>query len=432
MSTLNRSVAPEVKPLSGISMPPLKSYTLSNGVRFNMFNGGDCEVNRLSVVIDGGVAEDDDARRLALMNSVSTEGTAGYTAEDVAEILDYNGSWLTTSESVHHSTRTFFSLNKNIDNVLPVIGQIVCEPTFNQRQVDVACEKAARLIELKRRKVKYCSSSLLDKMIFKPGQPLAIQPSPEAVRSVSPSELRHLYSKALSSSRIHVFLAGKISDSLESTVASFFESIATDSPGIAARRVIFAPAAPPHTASLVVPGALQSAVDAGMPVIGRDNPDYDMLRMAVVILGGYFGSRLMMNIREEKGYTYGISAALMGYRDCGQVRISTETDNAYVESVIREIRCEMERMHDPSTYTPEELLRVRSFIESTLASQLDTPFSVMDYHMTRLTIGAPEGYFDNQLKVLSVATPESLAEISRRYLNPDNLYFAVAGGNEPS
>lgn len=428
MSTLDRRIAPEVKPLSGIKMPPVNAVKLSNGVDFNVYSGGDCDVNRLSVIIDGGLAEDTPARMFSLMNSVSTEGADGFTAEEVAEILDYNGSWLTSTESVHHSARTFFSLNSRTENVLPVIEALISSPSFNERQVAVGREKSARAIELKSRKVKYQSSSLLDEMLFAPGSPLGCQAYADAVRNVTPDDLRNLYSKTFSPEKIHVYLAGKIPAWLESRIASYFESLESYAPGITLLPVEFAPVQPPHTRKLAVDGALQTAVEAGIPVIGRTHPDYDMLRIAVAVLGGYFGSRLMANIREDKGYTYGIGAALMGYRDCGQIRISTETANANVEPVIDEIRAEMKRMHDPSTFTAAELHKVRSFIESMLASQLDTPFTVMDYHIAHLTISTPDNYLANQMRALSAITPEGIAEISRRYIDPDKLYIAVAGG----
>lgn len=412
-------------------MPFVKETELPNGIKFHVYDGGDSDVNRLSVVMAGGKAEDSSARLFELINTVSAEGTKTHTAEEIADKLDFNGSWFTASVSVHHTVRNFFSLNSRFAEVLPLIAEITCSPSFNSRQVEVARERAAQSVELSREKVRYHSARLLDRMLFSADSPLASEPSPSAIREVTSDNLRRRYSEILHPANISVFLSGRIDSGLEYAVAEAFGAIPAAAKPIALNRVYMKPDGVPRTEWTERPGSLQSAIDAGIPLIGRSHPDYDMLRIAVVILGGYFGSRLMLNIREDKGYTYGIGASLLGYAGCSRLQITTETDNSHIAAVLEQIRVEMERMHDPASYTAEELQRASLFLKSTLAAQLDTPFAVMDYHQNHLLSDTPRGYFDSQQRAIEKMTPELLAEISRRYLRPENLYVAVAGAVHP-
>lgn len=115
----------------------------------------------------------------------------------------------------------------------------------------------------------------------------------------------------------------------------------------------------------------------GCTTITRQNPDYLKLRVLMTLFGGYFGSRLMSNIREEKGYTYGISAGIMFYPDSGLLGISTETDNEYVEPLIQEVYNEIDKLHREPV-PMEELTMVRNYMLGEMCRSYESPFSLAD------------------------------------------------------
>ena len=176
----------------------------------------------------------------------------------------------------------------------------------------------------------------------------------------------------------------------------------------------------PVRKDLYLEGACQAAVSAGMPAIGRPDPDYIALRLAVMALGGFFSSRLMSKIREEKGLTYGISAYLSGTYEGASVHVEAQCDVEYVEQVIEETRREIARMAvEPPA--GEELQRLKMHAWSDLASITDSPFSMAANYISRKTFGMPADYFERQLQEIRSLTPERLAEVSARYLNPERL-----------
>ena len=173
-------------------------------------------------------------------------------------------------------------------------------------------------------------------------------------------------------------------------------------------------------------GAVQSAIKIRIGAIPRSHPDYIPLRILITALGGYFGSRLMKNIREEKGFTYGISASLSGRRHEGYIDIETQCDSAYTWKVIDEISAEISRLqHEP--LGREELLKVKKYIISSLTKVLDTPSARADYASTDFLYGTGADYFNRQVEITDRITPEELTEVARLHLKPDSALQIVAG-----
>lgn len=183
---------------------------------------------------------------------------------------------------------------------------------------------------------------------------------------------------------------------------------------------------PPATSVTDRPESLQSAVVLSIPAIARTHPDYNFLRLTVTALGGYFGCRLMTNIREDKGYTYGITASLIGSHDGSYITVSAQCDKRYTEALIDEVRNELRGMVT-RPLGADELSRLRFNAASDLASTLDSPMNMMDYYELQQTVGTPPGYFDARQDALADITPEIICAISQKYLDPDALRISIAG-----
>lgn len=111
----------------------------------------------------------------------------------------------------------------------------------------------------------------------------------------------------------------------------------------------------------------------GLPVIGRENPDFFALKLLCTILGGYFGSRLMSNIREEKGYTYGISSSIAAMRYGSYLTISTQTGTEFTRPLIDEVFAEIDRLRNEPVPT-DEFITVQNYLRGDMARTLDSPF----------------------------------------------------------
>ena len=146
----------------------------------------------------------------------------------------------------------------------------------------------------------------------------------------------------------------------------------------------------------------------------------------MTLFGGYFGSRLMSNIREEKGYTYGISAGIMFYPDSGLLGISTETDNEYVEPLIQEVYHEIDKLHQ-ELVPMEELTMVRNYMLGEMCRSYESAFSLSDAWIFIATSGLDDLYFSRSLQAVNEVTPQEIQELAQRYLCKETLKEIVSG-----
>ena len=174
------------------------------------------------------------------------------------------------------------------------------------------------------------------------------------------------------------------------------------------------------------PQAVQSAIYITLRAVPRRHPDYNRLRVLMMALGGYFGSRLNQNVREQKGYTYGIHAYLAGRRADAFMGINTECATQYTWPLINEVKKEMLRLH--TELIPEvELNIVKQHIMSDLAKTFDTPFTMAEYVNSTLLIGTYPEYFNDQVATLEQVTAPELRELAQRYLRPERMRIVIAG-----
>lgn len=286
--------------------------------------------------------------------------------------------------------------------------------------------KAAR-IDLEREKVTVLADEAVRGMAYGPDNPLSATERSEIIRSFTPGSLSAFHFSRLDPQNIHVFFSGRISEKMIETVSQVFSKFPASNP-VSFTKLTF-PVSLPQKRLIHVerPHSSQSAIKMMIPAVGRNHPDFVALRSAVTALGGYFGSRLMLNIREEKGLTYGISAVLLGYPDRSFISISTQTDASTVDEVISLVIKELESMKDPDTYTNDEIGRLSRLLLSNLATILDTPFSRMDFHQTHIYSDTPADYFDSQEETARKLSPKLLAGIAEKYFDTSKLLTATAG-----
>lgn len=407
-----------------MSMPAETVEHLANGVTFHRYIGGDQPVCRLTLHFAGGISEMGEAATKLLLNQL-TEGTATRSADDIAEAIDYNGARFATQAQTHFSVTDLFVLTSRMADMLPVLMDMITSPVFPEERLEVSRLRLKNALQTARRDPSAVADLALSPLMLGRDNPLAHVMTEDDIDNVSPSTLKACHRRLVCPARMHAYLSGLADDDAIATVRRFLETIPALGDGYAME---LHPAHPEPAGTLVTSpmvSTYQCAISCGIPTIGRQHPDYVPLRFAVMALGGYFGSRLMSNIREDKGLTYGISAAVLGGQDEAHVYVGTLTDNGNADIVIDEIRRELADMavNPPSG---EELERFRTYAMTGLAELLDNPASVMQYYGSQNLVGAPADYFECQQRVLQSLTPDEIARVSRLYLDPEALRLSLA------
>lgn len=426
MNTVNtapdRTVAPPAKPFAHIKLTPERVETLPNGLIFHIVNTGSQPISRLVTVREGGSLDAPRPWQKRLMAEAMRENTARMDGAQIADIVDFNGARLASGVHEHYTKLDLLVLNSRMPELLPLVRDITLESRITERSLGVVAGKAAANRAIQLSKVSYVAANAARRMVAGESHPAAMTAMPDDFTSTTVEDVTRLYDEMLGA-RMHAFLGGSFDEKIIEAVREFLCSLpAAD--GSLMRLQPYKPSAPGRT-HVDMPKARQAAVSMMMPAIGRDNPDYIDLRLAIIALGGYFGSRLMGNIREEKGLTYGINAALLGNREGAYMEIGAQCDRSYVEQVIEETAKEIMqlRVNPPRG---DELRRLKLYAWTNLAAAADSAFGTLDHYITRLMVGTPRDYFAEQLRCIEALTPERIAEMAGRYLDPALLRVATA------
>lgn len=420
----DRTVAPPLQSVPAIALPPMTSAMLASGAELKIYDKSPTDVVQLSVVREGGLAEIADPAAAQLFGATLREGSAHYSAGEIAETLDFNGAWLNASVLPHHHLLKFYALRKRLPEVLPVVNDILRAPAFAPEAVERHRESQAGKLEVALRKVKFLADRSSQLAAYGAGHPLVRDVTPDAIRAVRRDDLLAV-AGAWREAPATIYLSGKVTDSVAALVESAFGDLPCGRRSLI-RAVPLSPAPPGSTRRTALDGASQCAVAMTLPAVSRSHPDYLMLHTAVAALGGYFGSRLMSVVREEKGYTYGISAGLLGQIDGAFISIGAECDPRFVGALIEEVRTQMLRLAEEPP-AGDELVRLRQALASGLLEVLETPFTIADYHSTMQTQGIADGYFDSRVRLLRSLEPRHIAAMAERYLRPELLTVSIAG-----
>jgi predicted Zn-dependent peptidase len=180
---------------------------------------------------------------------------------------------------------------------------------------------------------------------------------------------------------------------------------------------------------IVKEGAMQSAIRMGNIAIGRDHIDFAGLKVLNAILGGYFGSRLMTNLREDKGYTYGIGSSVVPLQHGGYFVISGEVGAEVTKPALQEIKSELWRLCNEQV--PEsELSLVRSYLSGEMLRAVDGPFAQANMYRELIENSLTVSHFIELINTVQHITAHQLQDLANKYLNPENLFTLVVGSEE--
>ena len=423
---MDRTIQPEIQPLKNFHIQTPVRTTLPNGIPLTVINAGEQEVVRMDVLFSGGRWQQSQKLQALFTNRMLREGTTKYTAATIAEKLDYYGSWLELSSSSEYAYITVYSLNKYLAKTLEVVESMIKEPLFPQKELQTILDTNIQQYLVNTSKVDFLAHRSLLKSLYGEQHPCGKIVMEEDYHTITPEVLREFYERHYHSGNCSIFLSGKVTDDIISRVTDIF-GIPFGQYQLQMPKSSFPFAAIPEKRIFTErEDAMQSAGKMGCTTITREHPDYPKLRVLMTLFGGYFGSRLMSNIREDKGYTYGISAGVVFYPDSGLLIVSTETDNEYVEPLIQEVYHEIDRLHlDP--VSAEELRIVRNYMLGEMCRSYESPFSLSDAWIFIATSGLKDDYFARSLQAVNEITPAEIQDLAQRYLCKETLKEVIAG-----
>lgn len=424
---LDRTQQPQIRDLDKIGIPFPERVLLSNGIPLHIIRAGEQDVVRLDLVFKGGSWHQTQSLQALFTNRMLREGTGKYSSVDIAEKLDYYGAWLELSSSVEHSYITLYSLNKYFRETLEVIESIVKEPSFPEKELSRVVETNLQQFLVNKTKVDNITRRSMLVAMFGEKHPCGRLVEEGDYRALNPETLSSFYTAHYMSCNCSIYISGKVTPQIVDCVEHFFGKETFGANHFSLNELATPIEVTPQKRIFVESSdSMQSAIKLATHSITRMHPDYKKLRVLITLFGGYFGSRLMTNIREDKGYTYNIFANMAFYPDSSLLVVATETDNEYTEPLIAEIYKEIDRLHN-ELVSEEELALVKNYMLGEMLRSYESAFSLSDAWIFIQTTGLPDNFFEHSLQAIRETTVQDVNKLARQYLNKENLKEMIAG-----
>jgi len=424
-TAVNRTVPPLIKDavLFDLSLKPYRSGALSNGAPVYYISDGTEDVAMIELVFDAGNFYENRNLVASATNQLLKNGTKGKTAYEINEHFEYYGAYLSRSCHSETATVTLHCLSKHLDALLPVIREIVTESVFPERELEIFKQNSIQRLLVNLKKSDFVASRLIDEYLYGAEHPYGRMSSVEAIRDLTREDLVQFYRNFYASASCRIFAAGKLPPDFENILEMHFGDLHLhENIPSAAFRV--EPASKRKHRLVNDPNGVQSSIRVARPFFNKHHADFKKAFILNSVLGGYFGSRLMGNIREEKGYTYGIHSYIQNHvHDCAWV-ITTEVGKDVCDATLDEVYKEMKILRE-EPIDAEELLLVKNYMMGLNLGDLDGPFQVIGRWKNLILNGLDETYFNDSINTIKQVTAPELQEIANRYLVPDAFFELV-------
>lgn len=416
------------------TLPPALRHTLAfhlpEAVEFATGAAPEClliasdlhSVLRLDFVFPAGKVTEKHSGVSYFTGTMLEKGTRHRSAQAVSEHLDYYSAHLDVSSGQDRVIVSLYCLSANLGQVLPLVLEILTEPSFPDEELQLAASIYSDDLRVNMEKTSWLATNRIREMVFG-HHPYGATATLADVQAIQRDWLNHHFNQHYIPS--HVVVAGSIQDS---DLKSLDDFLCRRFPGPG--RISTASAAVPEP-FLPQPqerqertNAVQCSIRFGRRAIDRSATDYPALLLADHILGGFFGSRLMKNIREEKGLTYGIYSSVQQLEHASMITIGAEVNKENLELALQEIRSEMSGMHSIST---GELSTARHHFIGSLQNDVTTIFASSEKIRFLRINRLPKDYFADLIGKIDRLTAEEVQAAADRYFNPESFTVTVAG-----
>ena len=421
---INRKKPPVIKDAVELhlELKPYEKYTLRNGVDVYAINAGAEEVMQVEWVYYAGNWYEEQNLVAASANFLLRNGTSKKTAYQINEHFEYYGSYLNRSCYNETATVTLHTLTKHIEALLPVVKEILTDSTFPQTELDIYRQNMKQRLNVNLKKADFIAGRLIDAYVYGEEHPYGKFSSFEAFDALEQQSIKDFYKQYYQKGKLVMFVAGKLPPNIFQLLDQHFGDL--DHQPLKVESIPVKMAEEKKYRVTNDPNGMQGSIRMAIPFPNRHHPDFLKAQVLNNVLGGFFGSRLMSNIREEKGYTYGIHSYLQNHIQQSAWVISTEAGRDVCEATIVEVYKEMERLRNEPV-DEEELSLVRNFMIGSILGDLDGPFHIISRWKNIILNGVPEDYFDRQMQTIKTVSAEELQALANKYLVPENFYELV-------
>lgn len=426
---IDRSKPPELGPPPRVSLPPIVTRELPNGLKLMIVEQHELPLADFALVIgSGGTADPSGKGGVAnLTAQMLREGTTTRKSLDIADQSSFLGisifpqaSWESTTLSLHTPTA-------QLDSALALYADVALHPSFPANEFDrIKKNRLTELLQL-RDQGPAIANTAFPAILYGAGHPYGapLIGTETSVTGLSTADLQAYYQANFKPNNATLIIVGDVNPAqIEQKISSLFGSWQRgDVPQASYGE-------PPKAGATTIylidkPGAAQSSFRIGSIGVPRSTKDYFALTVMNTILGGSFSSRLMQNLREAKGYTYGAVSRFDMRRAAGPFTAQAEIVSAKSDSALIEFMKELNNIRQ--TVPPGELSRAKRYLQLQLPENFETTRDIAAALVPVALYNLPLDYYNTYVQNVEAITQADVNRVAQQYINPSSLAIVIVG-----
>ncbi len=421
---IDRTIAPKIVDAVDfdLRLKPYQKYILKNGVEVYAIDAGAEEVMMVEWVHYAGDWFEEKNLVAATTNFMLKNGTSSKTAFQINEHFEYYGAYLNRAAYNETATITLHTLTKHIEQLLPVVREMLADSIFPEEELAIYKKIMQQRLSVNLLKCDFVAHRFIDAYLYGEQHPYGRYSRAEDYEALTRDQLVEFYRKYYQQGKFVIFVAGKLPKNLQQLLDTNFGDLANNKVG--SFNYSTKPATEKRQRITNDPNGVQGAIRIARPFPNRHHPDFLKAQVLNSLFGGFFGSRLMANIREDKGYTYGIHSYIQNHIQQTAWMVSTEAGRDVCEAAIKEVYHEMEVLRK-ELVDEDELLLVRNYMMGSILGDLDGPFQIIARWKNIILNDLDEKYFYDSIKTIKTITAEEIKQLAEKYFQPEEFYELV-------
>lgn len=423
---LDRKIPPQIHDAIefDFTLPPVNTYVLDNGIPLYWLTAGVQDVVEVDWAFPAGLWHEQKQGVANTVASLLKNGTSKRTAQQINEAFEYYGATIKVRPGNDYAIVSLYCLAKHLPQLLPVVHEMLTDSVFPQEEIEIYKQNTIQRLLVNLRECEFVANQKIDALLFGENHPYGRFTRKDSIEAINREDLLEFYNKSYNLAGVKMFMAGNIGEQETKWVNEIFGAVP----------IVHTPANELSFELQTVQerkqhfindeNGVQGAIRIGRLFPNRHHPDFAPMIVVNTLFGGYFGSRLMSNIREDKGYTYGIYSSASSMHHGGSLTVHTEVGRGVIENAIKEIYHEMDVMCNERA-DDEELLLVKNYLLGNLLGDLDGPFHIIQRWRTLILNGLDINHFNRNVQVYKSITTTEVQMLAQQYLNKNSFHEVV-------
>lgn len=421
---IDRSIPPPIKPISKVQLFSPEIYTLDNGLPVYEINMETQEVVKLELIFFAGRQAEKKQGVAKTTLALIKEGNEKRKFADIAEKIDYYGALLKFPFAMDTASIELQTLTKHLDQLLPLVQDVLTAPIFPEQEMEAYIRRSQQRLKVDLSKNDVVADRIITERIFGTSHPYGYNTQSETLEQLHQKDLQQHFDNNYHALNGMLIVSGKFNVNIRQLLNQYLGQLP-----VKAVNQVTIPAPKPARGKkklIKTDDALQTAVRIGKRLFHRSHPDYAGMFVLTSLLGGYFSSRLVNNLREEKGYTYNVYASVDTLRYDGYFQISTETNKKFRRATVKEIYKEIELLQN-ELVTDSELQMLKNYLLGNLLTGLDGAFNTHEAIKTLLVEGVSLQHFEDFVKTIQQIQPAEIKALAQKHLQIETMHEVLVG-----